>query len=251
MNFHELHSQETPLLIGNVWDVPSARSYEKLNFAALGTSSAAIAAMLGYEDGESMPFAELLNIVRRIKANTSLPFSVDIEAGYGESVEAVCENISSLINLDIAGINIEDSLVSDARHLVAAEAFSERLSAISAYLKSNNSSLFLNVRTDPFLLQIPNAREEAIRRGRMYQDAGADGLFVPCIVKQADIKAVVDAISLPINVMCMPDLPDFQTLKQLGVRRISMGNFPQVALQQYFDSLISSIQNQQSFSALV
>jgi len=50
MSFKKLHEQNNPLVICNVWDVASVKSAEKLNFQAIGTSSAAIATMLGYED---------------------------------------------------------------------------------------------------------------------------------------------------------------------------------------------------------
>lgn len=59
MNFKQLHQQVTPLIIGNVWDVSSTRAAENANFQALGTSSAAIAAMLGYPDGEHIPVYSL------------------------------------------------------------------------------------------------------------------------------------------------------------------------------------------------
>lgn len=47
MTFKNLHRQETPLLIGNVWDVPSAKVAKKINLQAIGTSSSAIASLLG------------------------------------------------------------------------------------------------------------------------------------------------------------------------------------------------------------
>ena len=52
MNFKELHQQAAPIIICNVWDVPSAKAAQQLNFQAIGTSSGAIASMLGYKDGE-------------------------------------------------------------------------------------------------------------------------------------------------------------------------------------------------------
>lgn len=52
MNFAELHNQYEPLLIANVWDVVSTVAAQKAGYQALGTSSAAIAATLGYEDGQ-------------------------------------------------------------------------------------------------------------------------------------------------------------------------------------------------------
>ncbi len=52
MNFKELHKNETPLIICNVWDVSSAKAAEAAGFQAIATSSGAIASMLGYRDGE-------------------------------------------------------------------------------------------------------------------------------------------------------------------------------------------------------
>lgn len=54
--FRSLHHQDDPLLIGNVWDAHSAKIMEETGCQALGTSSAAIANMLGYEDGENIDF---------------------------------------------------------------------------------------------------------------------------------------------------------------------------------------------------
>ena len=89
--FRHLHSQEKPLLIGNVWNVQSAKIYEKLNFQAIATSSAAIAHSLGYNDGEEMSFSEYLFMIKRILKSTHLPLSVDLEAGYGKTTEEIFE----------------------------------------------------------------------------------------------------------------------------------------------------------------
>ncbi|XBS69224.1 isocitrate lyase/phosphoenolpyruvate mutase family protein [Acerihabitans sp. KWT182] len=111
MNFNALHHQPRPLLIANVWDAGSALAAQRAGNHALGTSSAAIAAMLGYEDGEAMRFDELLNIVARISAVTKLPLSVDSNAGYGKTTNDIIDNIQRLAHLGVAGINLEDSRV--------------------------------------------------------------------------------------------------------------------------------------------
>jgi len=59
MNFAEPHNQHEPLFITNVWDAVSAVAAQKAGYQALGTSSAAIAATFGYDDGQGMPFGEL------------------------------------------------------------------------------------------------------------------------------------------------------------------------------------------------
>ena len=63
--------------------MPAAlRAAQQAGYQALGSSSAAIAAMLGYEDGEEMSFDELFYVVSRIKTVSEPPLSVDLEAGY-------------------------------------------------------------------------------------------------------------------------------------------------------------------------
>ena len=86
--FHQLHYQSIPLILANAWNAKSAQIAENSGFKAVATSSGAIAESLGYKDGEHIPFAELLYIVQRIKARISIPFSVDIERGYTNDLEA-------------------------------------------------------------------------------------------------------------------------------------------------------------------
>ncbi|WP_080422144.1 isocitrate lyase/phosphoenolpyruvate mutase family protein [Burkholderia ubonensis] len=46
-----MRRQAGPLLLANVWDIASARAAKAAGHAAVGTSSAAIADMLGHADG--------------------------------------------------------------------------------------------------------------------------------------------------------------------------------------------------------
>lgn len=225
MTFKDLHNQDIHLLIYNVWDVSGVKLAEKLNFTAVGTSSSAIAAMLGYEDGEEMTFSELEFIVSRIVKNTRLPVSVDLEGGYSRNPDQIVTHIKRLAKLGVVGINLEDSVVDKKRELLDSDQFANMLHQIKQQLKKEQVEMFINVRTDAFLLGYPSPVEESVKRVKMYENAGADGIFTPCIVQPSDIELIVDCTNLPVNVMCMPALPDFKVLANLGVKRISMGNF--------------------------
>ena len=225
MTFKELHYQNKPLIIGNVWGVPSAKVAEKLGIQAIATSSWAVAAILGYEDGENISFSELEYIVKRIAKNTNLPLSVDLESGYSRDPSVIFEHVKRLFDIGVVGINIEDSVADRVRTMLDAKHFAGVVEDVNSRLKQENIDVFLNVRTDAYLLGYANAMEESINRIRLYEEAGADGIFTPCITSEPDIRAVVNSTSLPINVLCMPDLPDFDSLSTLGVQRISMGNF--------------------------
>jgi 2-methylisocitrate lyase-like PEP mutase family enzyme len=248
--FNALHHQKTPLIICNVWDVASAKTAEKLNFKAIGTSSAAIASMLGYEDGEEISFEELHFIVKRITSSCSLPLTVDIEAGYSTNPLTTAAYIKALVNAGVVGINIEDSVVNETRSLVNANIFADYLTVIKEQLAKEKIDIYINVRTDTFLLAVENTLAETQKRVKLYEKAGADGLFVPCITNKTDIEAIVAMTTTPINVMCMPDLPDFKLLSTLGVKRISMGNFLFDQIQNSFEEKLNTIRQANSFQAI-
>ncbi len=248
--FNALHHQRTPLIICNVWDVASAKTAEKLNFKAIGTSSAAIASMLGYEDGEEISFEELHYIVKRITMSCSLPLTVDIEAGYSQNPLTTAAYIKALVDAGVVGINIEDSAVNETRSLVDANLFADYLSAIKEQLAKEKIDIYINVRTDTFLLAVEDTLAETQKRAKLYEKAGADGLFVPCITNMEDIEAIVEITTTPLNVMCMPNLPNFNLLTTLGVKRISMGNFLFDQIQNNFEEKLNNLMKANSFQAI-
>lgn len=247
MKLNNLHKSEKPLVICNVWDVSSAKLADKSGFKVIGTSSAAIAAMLGYNDGGEISFDELLYIVKRIKANTDLPLTVDIESGYSTNTSVIVENLQKLIQLGVEGINIEDSIINQQRQLVDPDKFSKTINDIS---KETDNKLFINVRTDTYLLDIPGKLNETLIRISKYKQAGANGIFIPCLTDHKDIERICSSTKLPINVMCMPDLSDFSTLYNLGVKRISMGNFVYNKNQKYLEQLLNGIGTERNFKKL-
>jgi 2-methylisocitrate lyase-like PEP mutase family enzyme len=110
--------------------------------------------------------------------------------------------------------------------------------------------MFVNVRTDTFLLNVQDALVQTLYRGQLYANHGACGFFVPCVTRAEDITAIVRHVPLPLNVMCMPELADFSTLSTLGVKRISMGNFIHAATQARLKDLLCQVQTQHSFSGV-
>jgi 2-methylisocitrate lyase-like PEP mutase family enzyme len=224
--FKQLHRSSELLVLPNVWNAKSALLIQQENYPAVATSSAAVANSLGYEDGEAMPFEEYLLIVRRILATVQIPVTVDLEMGYGNTDEAIYANIRKLADMGVAGINLEDSIMSgDARVLQDAQTFAKRVAFIKKKLEADQLQIFINVRCDTYLLKVANKQFETVERLRLYEAAGADGIFLPFISAEADIREAVGSTRLPINVMCIPGLPDFDTLQKLGVKRASMGPF--------------------------
>ncbi len=249
--FVELHTSESPLILGNVWNVQSAKVFEKLKFKAIGTSSAAIANSLGYEDGENISFEEYFYLVKRISENTSLPLSVDIESGYSDDVDVILSNIIKLVEIGVVGINIEDSVLKKStRSILSAEMFTNKLKKICNKLEQKEIKIFVNVRTDVYLLNLKNKLNEAKKRIRLYETANINGIFIPGMINQEEIKEVVNSTELPINVMCMPNLPSFNILSDIGIKRISMGNFINSFVYTQMEKKVNEIIRNQNFNSL-
>jgi 2-methylisocitrate lyase-like PEP mutase family enzyme len=222
--FKDLHTAAGLFVLPNAWDAKSARIFQEKGFPAIGTSSAALAGSLGYGDGEEMPFADHLFVIRRILAAVQVPVSVDIEMGYGASNEAIYRNILQLIQLGVAGINIEDSIIrASTRTLKDATDFADTISYLKNRLIAEGLDLFINIRCDTFILNIDNKLQETLRRLKIYETTGANGIFLPCLSNENDITTVINSTSLPLNVMAIPGLPDIDTLRGLGVTRLSLG----------------------------
>jgi 2-methylisocitrate lyase-like PEP mutase family enzyme len=249
--FKQLHQQPGLFILPNVCNVASALQFQEAKMPAVATASAAVAATLGYADGEGMPFEEYLLIIRRIKASVQVPVSVDMEMGYGDTPEAVYANIQQLVDLGIAGINVEDSEWQGAKRVLQdAGAFAKKVTFIKNKLAAANQKLFINLRCDTYILNTPNPQQETQKRLRIYETTGADSIFLPTAKKEADIAAAVNSTSLPISLMCIPGLPDFKTLETLGVKRVSMGPFLFKKSYSGITALIQAIQSADNFSPL-
>lgn len=240
--FYQLHHKETPLILANAWNVKSAQLIEQSGYDAIGTSSGAISNSMGYEDGERMPFNELLYIVQRITANVKIPVSVDLERGYTNNLNDLTDNIEQLMNAGVAGINLEDAQ--------GEEIYLKKLDTIKNHLERNNQKLFINARTDGFLQKLNSPLELTVKRAKLYREAGADGLFVTAVADPSVIKEIASSTPLPLNVVGSPKLPSFKTLADCGVKRISMAVFLYKATYNQLDQFTKKIKANQSLEPL-
>jgi 2-methylisocitrate lyase-like PEP mutase family enzyme len=224
--FKKLHHGSDLFILPNAWDARSAMAFEQSGFKAVATSSAAVANSFGAEDGEKMTFSEYLAVVAIITRSVRIPVTVDLETGYGKDVAQILNNVIQLANLGVCGINIEDSSIKQGeRSLKDPQEFALLISSLKQRLSESKKEVFINIRTDAYILNVPNKENETLTRIDLYNHSGADGIFVPCLTREEDIAEVVKRSRLPLNVMAIGGLPSFQRLNTLGVRRVSMGPF--------------------------
>ncbi|CND97182.1 PEP phosphonomutase-like enzyme [Mycobacterium tuberculosis] len=218
MDFRDLHHGDRPLVLPNAWDFASGAALVQAGFPAIGTTSLGVAAAAGKTDATGDTRAETLALARAL-SRLPVPVTVDIEGGFSDRAADVAELVGELASLGIAGINLEDG-----RSDGTLAPLDHQLTVIGA-VKRAAPQVFLNARTDTFWLGDPD-RGETLRRARAFAAAGADGVFVPGIVDDADIRAVLEAADVPLNVLYLPGRTEYARLARLGVHRVSTGSLP-------------------------
>jgi 2-methylisocitrate lyase-like PEP mutase family enzyme len=221
--FASLHQAGAPLLLANAWDVASAVSIEAAGAKAIATTSAGVAWSLGVPDAAGLGAMQAAEVIARITAAVSVPVSADIEAGYGDSPDAVAATALAAVQAGAVGVNLEDRREGTLLFETAQQA--DRLAAARA--AAGDVRVWINARTDVFLsgsyASTAAAVETVLERAAAYHAAGANSLFIPGLV---DLEAIakIAAGPLPVAVMAWPGAPTVAQLTAVGVVRISLGS---------------------------
>jgi 2-methylisocitrate lyase-like PEP mutase family enzyme len=231
-----LHRPGAPLLLPNAWDVATARAVAAAGFPVVATTSAGVAAALGYEDHEGAPGEEMLAAAARIARGVDVPVTVDAEGGYGMAPD---ELVAALRAAGAAGCNLEDTdhaaggLRDPDRHV-------EWLAAVRRAADADGYGLVLNARVDlflgPFLAGAgPGTQDglvaEALTRANAYLAAGADCVYPIALWEPDALRRFMAEVEGPVNVVRVPPGPAVDELAALDVARVSWGPFL------YFDAM--------------
>jgi 2-methylisocitrate lyase-like PEP mutase family enzyme len=219
--FLSLHRPGEPLLMPNPWDVGSARLLASLGFEALATTSSGFAATLGRLDG-SVTQTEALEHAATIVDATDLPVSADLENGFADTAAGVAETATGAVQSGLAGFSIEDYTGDDAQPIYDIDLATERVAAAAEIAHTGPAHVVLTARCEN-LIRGRQDLPDTIARLQAYQEAGADVLFAPGVREAADIRAIVEAVDRPVNVLALGGAPTVPELAELGVARISIG----------------------------
>jgi 2-methylisocitrate lyase-like PEP mutase family enzyme len=222
-----LHSGPRILILPNAWDVASARIVEELGFPAIATTSAGIAAALGYPDGQRISRDEMLDMVARIAKAVRVPVTADVEAGYGVTLEHMAETAKAVVAAGAVGMNLEDVTGSDETSHVDLALQVKKIHTIREVAASLGVPLVLNARTDIYLMPIGPAEtrfERTVDRLRAYRQAGADCVFAPGLRDAETIAKLVQALEAPLNILVTSGSPSIRELQKMGVARASTGS---------------------------
>jgi 2-methylisocitrate lyase-like PEP mutase family enzyme len=215
--FQALHAGE-PFVIPNPWDAGSARVLEALGFEALASTSSGFAYTLGRRDGD-VTLDEVVEHTASLDRATELPLSVDLENGYGHEPEDAAFAITRVAEAGAVGGSIEDfdpaGRIYDLRHAT------ERIAAAVEAARRLPFPFVLTARAENHIRGNPDL-EDTVRRLQAFEAAGADVLYAPGLETPAEIRAVCDAVSKPVNVLARPRLT-LAEIVEAGARRVSVG----------------------------
>jgi 2-methylisocitrate lyase-like PEP mutase family enzyme len=232
--FRAMHDRSKVLVLPNAWDAGSARLFVRMGFPAVATTSGGVSWSLGRADGEHASLDEVVGAVARIARTVDVPVTADMEAGFGDTPEAVAQSMHAVIEAGAVGVNLEDGLHATGALRDLDEAVA-RIRAARSAADASGVPLVINARTDTWLLghgaDDAERFDETVRRARAFLAAGADCIFPIGLGDAALLAALVEAIDAPVNVAARPGLPDVAELGRIGVARVSTATrFATVAL---------------------
>lgn len=215
-----------PIALPGVWSALVARLAERLGFQAVYLSGAVLSATLALPDIGLVTLTEFTDFARTLTRATSLPLLCDADTGFGEAV-----NVERTVHLfeeaGAAGIHLEDQQLPkrcghlSGKQLVTAEEMTAKIRAAVAARRDRDFVII--ARTDA---RGVSGMEDALRRARLYVEAGADALFPEAMESQADFQtfasAFADRVPLLANMTEFGKSPllDFATLTGMGYRMV-------------------------------
>jgi 2-methylisocitrate lyase-like PEP mutase family enzyme len=173
------------------YDALSARIVEAAGFPAVYmTGFGSSAGLLGRPDVGLLSAAEMVENARRMAAAVSVPLIADADTGYGNPLN-VMRTVEMFEAVGVAGIHIEDQMAPkkcghmEGKQVVSAEEMVQKLRA--AVRARRDPHFVLIARTDA---RAVFGLEDAIRRGHLYREAGADVLFIEAPESEAECEAI-------------------------------------------------------------
>jgi len=198
-SFRDLHVKATPFVMPNAWDIGSAKVLSALGAKAIGTSSAAHAFTLGRPDMGTITRDEALAHAQDLIAATGIPVNGDFEEGFGDTPEAVAQTVRLSGEIGLAGCGIED-MIYPGNAAVPFELAVEKIAAAAAAARALPHDFVLTARADGVMNGVYDM-QEALRRIKAFDKAGADCLYVPLPPDLDALRAVCAATSKPVNAL--------------------------------------------------
>lgn len=227
LRFAQLH-KAGPFILANVWDAGTAQLMAALGAKALATSSAAHAFTLGRPDGGKLCREEAIAHAVSINRATALPVNADLENGFGDSLDDVKATVRQSIEQGLAGCGIEDIQFPTQQSYAfddSVERIEAAVEAKKAACAAQDMNFTLTARADGVMVG-QYGLDEALRRIKAFERAGADVIYVPMPASFDDLKTIVKSVDIPVNALCAGPFTQYSLADYaaIGVARISLGS---------------------------
>lgn len=200
------------LVAPGAFDALTARLLEQAGFEAVYRGGyAASAAAFALPDLGITTLTDMVDHLRRMTNAIDVPVIADADTGYGE-VPQVIHTVRELEAAGAAAIQFEDQVFPkrcghmEGKKVIPAEEMVIKLRA--ALDARRNPETVIIARSDATAV---TGLDDAIRRSRMYAEAGADVIFIDAPESEDDLKAIaaggIDAV-LMVNVSEHGKTPD-------------------------------------------
>jgi 2-methylisocitrate lyase-like PEP mutase family enzyme len=114
--------------------------------------------------------------------------------------------------------------------------------------------LVVNARTDAYRFGSGDEKsrlEEAIRREKAYESAGADCLYPMGLTDKESITSFLKAVNKPVNIMARKGAPTITELEKTGVKRLSLGPGPMYAAMGILRKIAQELKQKGTYDTLV
>ncbi|WP_277584653.1 methylisocitrate lyase [Psychrobacillus antarcticus] len=194
--FREILNNPGVIKVPGAHDGLSAILAKKTGFEVLYLSGGAFSASKGIPDVGLVTLSELAEKTKELYRATNIPILVDIDTGFG-SILNVIRTIRELEESGAAAVQIEDQdLPKKCGHLNGKILISEEemVQKIQACRQASKDMVIV-ARTDAFSVE---GMEQAIKRAKAYEKAGADIIFPEALRTKEDFIQFSKEISIPL-----------------------------------------------------
>jgi carboxyvinyl-carboxyphosphonate phosphorylmutase len=181
------------------YDGVSARLIERHGFKAVYmTGAGAAASMLGQPDVGLTTLTEMAAHAGHIASCIALPLIADADTGYGNPLNVI-RTVREYERAGVAALHLEDQVFPKkcghiaGKAVIPAKEFAEKIRAASE--NRTDPDFIIIARTDA---RAVNGIDDAIDRGLLYHEAGADVIFVEAPTSREEIERVAREIKAPL-----------------------------------------------------
>ena len=226
----ELLKKPALLKAPGVVDAIGARLVANAGFDAIYMTGAGTAASrLGWPDVGLLTMSEMVDNAQRIAEASGLPLIADADTGYGGPLN-VRRTIQSYERAGVAAVHIEDQQWPkrcghlEGKTLISADQMAANIRA--ACDARVDTDFMIIARTDAIAVE---GFERALERAKIYEEAGADMVFVEAPRTMEQLNAIPAALTVPalFNMAASGKTPFLSAseIQNLGFKLVIYPNF--------------------------